>query len=232
MTLQPQAGVKLVFFDLDGVIYDVGDYTEPGDKVATSTWHVLFDYLGIASEHERLKEMFVQGRFPSYMEWTEEACRRLASEGLTEVVLDKCFASRKFNPGVKATFAELHKRGYRTALITGSMRNLAARAAEELGIDQVVAHCELLFDPAGKLETWQLTPCDYEDKTMYFHRLVREAGLRSEQCAYVGDEVNDIHLFQEAGVSIAFNSHKKVVQQAAQIVIKNPDLREILPYLP
>jgi phosphoserine phosphatase len=108
---------------------------------------------------------------------------------------------------------------------------VADRAASELGIDEVVAHCELFFDPAGKLENWRLTPCDYADKTVYFHRLVRRNGLRSDQCSYVGDEVNDIPLFEEAGLSIAFNSHKASVQEAAHVVITKPDLREILQYL-
>jgi phosphoserine phosphatase len=222
---------KLAFFDLDGVIYDVGDCNETGTKVGKSAWNVLFDYLGILGEHNRLKHLYTSGYFPSYMDWTDEACRVLQGKGLTEQALDDCFASRQFMPGVKETFKELHQRGYHMAIISGSLKYLADQAAQELDIDRVIAHCELFFDPSGKLDNWHLTPSDYEDKAVYFHRIARDFGLRSDQCAYIGDEVNDISLFHEAGLSVAFNSRKPSVSEAAQIVIDKPDLREILPYL-
>jgi phosphoserine phosphatase len=231
VTPEVQAKAKLAFFDLDGVIFDVGEFKESGLKVATSTWHVLFNYLGISGEHERLKRLYISGYFPSYMDWTDEACQVLQRHGLTSQKLSDCFANRQFMTGVKETFQELHRRGYHTAVISGSLSHLAERAATELGIDKTVTHCELFFDPAGKLDNWRLTPSDYEDKAVYFHRIARDFGVRADQCAYVGDEVNDISLFHEAGLSIAFNSHKASVNSAAGIVIARPDLREILPYL-
>jgi phosphoserine phosphatase len=95
-----------------------------------------------------------------------------------------------------------------------------------------VAHCDLSFDPIGKLDGWYLTPCDYEGKSDYFHRLAQAEGLTPEQCAYIGDGVNDITLFAETGLSIAFNSHRPTVQAAAGVVVDEPDLRALLPHLP
>src|ERR1700683_5452553 len=222
--------IRFVFFDLDGVLFDPG-YREQGAKVGVSTWRALFDGLGITAEHTRLKQAFTNGHFPGYMEWTDEACRVLQQYGLTEQVFMAVLEGIKPMPGARATFAELKRRGYSTGIITGSFKYLADRAGDLLGIDHLVAHCDLSFDPEGRLDGWYLTPCDYEGKSDYFHRLARDAGLTPEQCAYVGDEVNDVTLFAEAGLSIAFNAHKQAVREGAGVVIDQPDLRDILPHL-
>jgi phosphoserine phosphatase len=222
----------MVFFDLDGVLVDVSDHTEINEKIGISTWHSLFDRLGLSSEHTRLKQLFTAGYFPNYLEWTDEACRTLQRHGLKEHTFNKLMDARPLMAGAKTAFAELHARGYRTAIITGSFQYLASRVARELGIDQVVAHCELLFDPQGELDGWDLVPCDFQDKARVFSRLSLAAGLAPEQCAYVGDEINDIPLFGEAGLSIAFNCHKDIVKKTAHVVAGRADLREILQYLP
>jgi phosphoserine phosphatase len=38
-------------------------------------------------------------------------------------------------------------------------------------------------------------------------------------------------MFREAGLSIAFNADDHSVEEAADVVVKRKDLREILPYL-
>ena len=43
--------------------------------------------------------------------------------------------------------------------------------------------------------------------------------------------MNDIPIFKEVGLAIAFNPRKKEVRKAADIVINSNDLRDILPYL-
>ena len=49
--------IKMVFFDMDGVLFDTKGYQESHKKIAPSSWNVVFYELGIYSEHERLKEM-------------------------------------------------------------------------------------------------------------------------------------------------------------------------------
>ena len=56
-----QKRIELIFFDMDGVLFDVSKYNEFGEKVAVSTWNAVFDELGIYQEHERLKKLFISG---------------------------------------------------------------------------------------------------------------------------------------------------------------------------
>jgi phosphoserine phosphatase len=224
--------IKLVFFDMDGVLVDIMGYNENGKKVAISTWNAVFDHIGIYHEHERLKGLFIKGDFPSYMEWTDEACRVLQKHGLTRDKFMAIINSRPLMKGAEETLRELKKRGYETAVITGSFKALAERTKELLGFDYIIAHCDLIFDKNGNLKEWQLIPCDFEGKVEYFNKQAKELNLNPSECAYIGDEVNDMPIFGKAGLSIAFNCQKEEVKKAAHIVIDKKDLREILQYFP
>ena len=126
----------------------------------------------------------------------------------------------------------MKKKGYKTAVITGSFKALAERIKELLDLDYIIAHCDLIFDENGNLKEWQLIPCDFEGKVEYFNKQAKELNLNPSECAYIGDEVNDIPIFGKSGLSIAFNCQKEEVKKVAQIVIDKKDLREILQYFP
>jgi len=224
--------IKMIFFDMDGVLFDITGYDEKGKKVAISSWNAVFDQIGIYSEHERLKSMFVKGDFPSYMEWTDEACRVLQKNGLKREKFMEIINKRPLMKGAKETLNELKKRGYKTAVITGSFEALALRAKELLGIDYAIGHCRLNFDKNGILESWELIPCDFDGKIDYFKKIAEKTKVKFQECAFVGDEVNDIPIFKEVGLSIAFNSTKEQVKKTANVKIDKKDLREILPHFP
>lgn len=218
----------MIFFDMDGVLVDVSDYQESGNKVGVSTWHAVFDSLGMLEEHRRLKERFQAGELPSYLEWTDEACKVLQTQGLTEGKFLQTINHRPLMKGAREAVSELKKRGYKTVVITGSFGALAERIQKELGIDDIVAHCNLEFDSKGRLKSWKLLPCDYEGKVDAFLQMVEKDEVNPSDCVYVGDEVNDIPIFQKVGLSIAFNSNKQEVKDSADVVIDSNDLRLIL----
>ena len=93
--------IKLIFFDVDGVLFDVSGYCREDEKVAVSTRNILFDELGIYDEHERLKNMFLSGKFRSYMEWTDHACKILQRNGLTRELFMKVIDKRPLMKGRK-----------------------------------------------------------------------------------------------------------------------------------
>jgi phosphoserine phosphatase len=225
-----QKQIKLICFDMDGVLFDVEGYNESGKKVAISTWNVVFDSIGIYHEHERLKEMFIKGYFPSYMEWTNEACKVLQRHGLTRTKFMEIINNRPLMESAKETLSELKKRGYKTAVITGSFEALAKRAKNLLGLDYTISHCKLIFDKDGNLKKWRLIDCDFEGKLKHLEKLAKRLNLSLLECAYIGDEVNDIPIFRKVGLSIAFNCRKEEVKKAANIVIDEKDLKEVLKY--
>jgi phosphoserine phosphatase len=227
-----QKQIKLVCFDMDGVLFDVEGYNESGKKVAISTWNVVFDSIGIYHEHERLKEMFIKGYFSSYMEWTNEACKVLQKHGLTRAKFMEIINNRPLMKGAEEALKELKKRGYKTAVITGSFEALARRAKNLLDLDYTISHCKLIFDEYGNLKKWQLIDCDFEGKLRHLEKLAKRLNLDLPECAYIGDEINDIPIFRKVGLSIAFNCHKEEVKKAVNVTIDRKDLREVLRYFP
>jgi phosphoserine phosphatase len=223
---------KLVVFDLDGVIFDKPWQEDVSTEVAISTWDVLFQEIGLYNVHEKLKQNFVSGIFDSYMTWSEAACNVLKSVSLDKKTFQNVIDKRPLSQGAVELFQKLREGSIRTAIVTGSFEELAERANKELGgIDHTLAHCKLVFNKKGVLESCILRKVDYKDKASFVEEIAKQDGVSLEQIAYVGDDVNDLEVFGKVGLAIAFNSRKRKVQQAADVVIDSRDLTKILPHL-
>lgn len=158
-------------------------------------------------------------------------CKTLRKHKLTKDKFIEVINSKTFMEGAEETIRKLKEKGYKTALISGGFQELARKAQKSLNLDFAVGSCKLLFNKNGYLKNWKLTPCDFEGKGKYFEKIASQFGFLPSECAHIGDEINDISVFQKAGLSIAFNCFKDDVKKAADIVIDRKDLREILPYL-
>lgn len=229
------AKIKLIFFDMEGVIFETG-IKEERSGVAASFWSVIAKHLGkkAMKEEELGKEMWRKDRFKNYIEWMNYTIDIHKKYGLTMRYFYKIINKVGFMAGAKQTFRELHERGYKTVIISGGFKNQANRAIRELGINHVFAGCEYFFDnKTGKLKNWNLMPTDYEGKIDFMRLMMREYKLKPNECAFIGDGVNDIPLAKEVGLSIAFNGRKELQAVCRHSINqKKKDLIEILKYFP
>jgi N-acylneuraminate cytidylyltransferase len=62
--------------------------------------------------------------------------------------------------------------------------------------------------------------------------MAREAGLPLAQCAFIGDNVNDLDVMRAAGLAIAVHVKHPDVARTADLVIESTDLRALLPLFP
>lgn len=222
---------KIVIFDLDGVIFSK-PWRSNREEVATSSWDVLFKELNIYDLHERLKEMFIEGRFKSYMDWTDAACCLLKANKLDRNTFERIIGKRPFTSGAKETLKILNQNGVITGIVSGSFEELALKLKKETGMNHVLAHCRLVFDEkTGLLQDWKLFATDWKDKIKFVKYIADLYKTKLNECAYVGDDINDIPVLERVGLAIAFNADKQIVREAAKVVIKEKDLRAILPYL-
>ena len=90
------------------------------------------------------------------------------------------------------------KVGLLTAIITGRITAAVQRRASELGITHVCQGCQ--------------------DKSVAMKALIKELGLRKEEVAYVGDDLNDIPAFREAGWKIAVSNASNDLKALADYV--------------
>ncbi len=231
---------KMIFFDMDGVLFEKPWQESKSRKVAISTWDLLFKKLGQYDMYEALKKNFETGLYgdddDSYVKWKEIICKTLKLIPLDEKTFQEVIDSRILSRGAKELFQKLKKSKIKTAIITGSFYRLAQRAKKELDeLTHFRAHCRLFFNDNGLLERWELNKTDYKHKREIMKELALKEGLIDKngnpnlnQCVYVGDDVNDLEAFEAAGLAIAFNSQKSIVKKAADIIIIGGDLTEIL----
>jgi len=224
---------KLIFFDMEGVIFETG-IKEQGSNTAASVWTVIYNALGkeAAKKEQEGKDKWNAGGFQNYMEWTNWSANQQKEFGLTMKLFYNILNKVEYIKGAQETFEELRKRGYKLAVISGGFKNLANRAIRDLKINHVFAACEYFFDE-DKLTHWNVLPCDYEGKVDFMRLLIREYKLKTEDCAFVGDGVNDKPLAKEVGLSIAFNARKELQEVCTHSINqKEKDLRAILEFFP
>ena len=145
--------IKLIFFDMEGVIFEPG-FTENHKGVAASIWSVIPAELGKESVNVSIegKKRWASGKFKNYIEWMEYSIENPKKHGLTKEIFERIINSVRYMPGAIEAFQELRKKGYRTAVISGGFKNIANRAIRDLGIDHTFAACEYFFDQtSGRL---------------------------------------------------------------------------------
>jgi phosphoserine phosphatase len=127
--------------------------------------------------------------------------------------------------GAEETIAELKKRGYKIATITGSFEIIANRMKDNLGLDY--AFSNVLHEEEGKLTGEVSGPLVTGSKAEILKEIMEMEKVKADESAAVGDGANDVSMLEEAGLGIAFNA-KPVLKEKADVVIEKKDLREIL----
>ncbi len=226
---------RIAFLDVEGTLLRRAIHLDNG-KVAPSAWTLIAEILGpdALREEEETKDRWNDGKYSGYIEWMRETIRIHQKYGLTVEAFNEALDAVEPMPGAAQTVAQLHTRGYVTAMISGGFKRLVDRLQRSFRIDHALAGCEYFFDDAGQLEHWNLMPADYEGKVEFMHALIREYGTGSEHCIFVGDGPNDVALAKAVGVSICFNGPKMLSEVTTHSVIQSlgeEDLTAILKYV-
>jgi len=227
--------IKLIFFDMDGVITETG-IVETGKHTAASTWTVIAKHLGkdAYEEEEETKAKWNRREYKNYLEWMEDTIRIHKKYKLDMNCFYDIIKNVPYMPGAIETLKELIKRGYRLAIISGSFKNTANHIQRDAGVHHVFAACEYFFDDeTHELISWNLLPSDYAAKVDFMKLMMREYGIKKEECAFIGDGVNDIPLAKQAGLSIAFNGREELQKVCNHAINQEKkDLKAVLKFFP
>lgn len=227
--------IKLIFTDMEGTLFKK-IYKNSKGNTAPSAWTLIAEYLGkeALKEENKTKDKWNNGEFAGYVEWMENTIKIHKKYGLNKIFFDNVISKIQYYPGVKETFKEFKKAGLRMALISGGFKAQADRAQKDLKIDHAFSACEYFWDEKGNLIHWNLLPSDYEGKLDFMNLIMKEHGLKKEECAFIGDGKNDIPFAKAVGLSIAFNAAPEL-QKVSTHSINQPegkeDFREVLKYI-
>jgi len=213
----------LVAFDVDGTLVR--------GKQRRTVWEVLNErFTGSAAHNEERYALYRAGKL-SYAEWValDVTGWREAGAGRDEIV--EAFATLELVPGTRETLEALAAAGHFLVVISGTLDVMLDTLLPDHPFDEV--HCNHLgFDAEGKISHWRATPFDMEGKAELLRSIAMREGFRTARCAFIGDSSNDVWIAREAGFSIAFNPDSAELQEAADVVLRANDLREILPHFP
>ena len=209
--------IKLVVFDLDGVLVDV-----------VSSWVWVHDHFNVDNE-DSLRE-FMTGSIDD-----EEFMRRdielwMNQKRVNISHIEEILSNVPIMKGAKETLEELRNKGIKSAIISGGIDVLARRVADEVGIEHVVAN-PLEVDDNGYLTGKGILNVPLKEKDKVLLELHASLGIGKDYCASVGNSQIDVPMFRHSTLGIAFNPHDDIVKKHADVIIEKKDLTEILPHI-
>ena len=209
---------KFIAFDLDGVLVD--------DR---SSWEWVHHYFGVSNQEAY--EEFMAGKIDD-----DEFTRRdielwmNVDPDVNITRIENILKTAKLMDGAEETVEALKETGVPIGIVSGGIDLLANHVADILGIDRVVAN-GLNADETGKLLGNGIINVPLWDKGSPLRKMLAEAGVDPVDCAVIGNSCIDISMFRVAGFSIAFKPIDEETCEAADVIIRSSDLRDILPHL-
>lgn len=218
------ARVRVICFDVDGTLVH-----HPTGK---TVWQVLNDrFLNDPALNAARFADFRAGKL-SYAEWVAldvgDWVARGADRGQIETIIRETLT---VVDGARETLEALRRRGYRLAVISGTIDLTLDLLLEEFPFDRAFTN-KLFFDGKGRICGWQATPYDVGGKARALDQVAAEFGVDARRCAFVGDHWNDLAALGRAGLAIAFHPKDDDVRAAADIVIEGGPLTRLLDIFP
>jgi phosphoserine phosphatase len=206
---------RLMAMDMDSTLVGI----ETIDEIA--------DIHGIRKQVAEITEKTMYGE----VDFSEGLIQRVALfKGLDHSVFQRVYDERlMFNPGAEKMLKQMKIAGIKTMLISGGFTFFTDRLKDRLGLDYTFANTLEIVN--GKL-TGRLVGEVFgaKGKGQVLNKICNELGFKKENLIAIGDGANDLPMFAEAGVSIAYHA-KPIVQENATYSINHVGLDGVINIL-
>jgi len=207
--------IKLVVFDVDGTLTQ-----------HSSVWWRLHELFGTTKEGRIYFEQYFAGEI-NYQQWADYDAALWKGQPVERVM--EVVRNTRIVEGAVEAIQILREHDVKTAILSGGLDIMADDIARRVGIDFVLTN--KLIHKNGYLTGTVENVIGWAEKAKYIHKILDHFNVSPSETAFVGDGRNDMSVFSVVGLSIAFNPTEKDVADAANIVIKENDLRAILPHI-
>ena len=224
---EPPCTIDLVAFDIDGTLI-----AHPSGRVVWQELHRRFgaDGGGDDTLNRKRYDDFLAGRL-AYEDWVRLDVQDWQRAGARREDLRRIFGEFRLLDGVRDTLAELSRRGYRLAAISGTLDFLIEVVFPDHPFERVYSN-RISFSEDGRISGWQATPFDFDGKAKGLLALSRELSVPPERIAFVGDDINDIGVAQAAGFSVAVRPKPESLAAVCDVVLSGNSLAELLVHFP
>ncbi len=208
---------KLAIFDLDGTL-----------TRERSIWEYIHKQLGkwygFAEEYQK---KFLAGEisYERFCQMDAEVWKGMKLEALSEIV-----QKVPFHPGADELIGTLKHKQLKLAMVSSGLSLLSGWVHEKYGFDYSVSND--LLDENGTLTGKVKIRVYYDKKAVLAKKILRQFELKPEEMIAVGDSRGDLDLFRMAGLSVAFNSSCKDLDDMASVCVQSQNLADIIPLLP
>jgi phosphoserine phosphatase len=208
--------IRVITFDLDGVLYDGPSAAFPLAKQIGLGEKFMEVYTRVAEERGKFEDSIIEG----CKIWEGVATNGVYNHLVNEIPL---------RTGTQETIDMLKESGYIIGCISsGVSQFFMAPFSKRLGLD--FAYSNILGEDRGTHNGEVEYIMGGLQKAETALKLLREKGLEGKHLASIGDGTNDIELFKISGYSIAFNPANEEVSGAASVTVHSKDLRAILDF--
>lgn len=208
---------KLVIFDLDGTLTQ-----------ERSIWEYLHKQLGkwygFAEEYQK---RFLAGEisYDRFCELDAEVWRGMKVKELEEIV-----KTVPFHYGINELIGHLKQKGMKLAMVSSGLSLLSNWVHERYGFDCSVSN-DLLHEN-GVLTGKVKIQVYFDKKAEWAEKILKQFGVISQEMIAIGDSKGDLDLFRMAGLSVAFNSSCRDLDDIASVCVQSQNLADIIPRVP
>lgn len=217
MQARSQRHFKLAIFDLDGTL-----------TKERSIWEYIHKKLGrwygFAEEYQK---KFLAGEisYDRFCELDAEVWKGMKVEALSMIV-----QKVPFHSGVDELISHLKQKGLKLGMVSSGLSLLSNWVHQRYGFDYSVSN-DLLHEN-GTLTGKVRIQVYYDQKAEWAEKILKQFRINPEEMIAIGDSRGDLDLFRMAGLSVAFNSSCRDLDQTANVCIQSGNLADVIPQLP
>lgn len=212
--------IKAIVSDMDGSV--VSYKNEPYN----SSWDAISEALPEETQKKwvEMRDHYINNE-DKYQEWFEKQTGLL--KGLSVEKAANVLFPIPYSKGVVNFFNSIGG-NYVKGLLSSGIDFVAKRVKEELDLGfQISNHLEI---ENGFFNGKANSRVNLYGKLCVLNDLLKKQGFSLEEICYIGDHINDISVFEEVGLPIAFNPKTKQVAEKARgnIIYDYMELRNFL----
>jgi phosphoserine phosphatase len=216
LTGKKRKNIKLVFFDMDGVLLDT-----------VSSWRYIHEHFRTTNERSIIP--YLRGDI-DYLEFIRRDVSLWKTNGksVKKATIQKILYSIPFIKGVHECISFLKDHHIQTAIVSAGLDILADKVARDVGIDYAFAN-EVRIGSDGRLTGEGVLHVELMHKDNNVKTLAKKLHVSLDACAAVGNSCFDIPMLEVCGLGIAFNPEDVCIVQCADVVVEGKDLSRLIP---